>query len=308
MKKTHFVEIAAAVKAGDIARMAALVASGAAADARGKGGVTPLYLAAREGQAAIVRLLLMGGASVDEAIEHDPEVSPVRSFLTPLKIAVERGHLDVIRALAGAGASLEHKSPGSPETPLGIAVQKSSVDVVCLLLELGASVHMKSGITNETPLMLAHGRGDSNVVAALEKAGAAAANVPAHDLVLAIEAGDEAGVSALLAGDVDVNAATDNGRLPLAAAVVSNRPLTVRALLERGARVSVSMLEASALLGRRQIFELLVAEPVVSLGSKARDRDSFAILRERAKKNGWNDVDALTKPHRERLGLVRPKG
>lgn len=84
-----------AVELGDARRVAALLASGVHADARGDDGATPLMRASAKGFADIARLLLDAGA--DARARRD-------DGFTPLLFAVFGGHTTVARMLLENGA------------------------------------------------------------------------------------------------------------------------------------------------------------------------------------------------------------
>jgi ankyrin repeat protein len=88
----------------------------------------PLFVAAREGREAEVRLLLAAGAPVDLAPEGEG---------TPLMIAAEQGHVGVVKALIEAGADPNVIIPGKG-TPVIAAARGGNVEIVNRLLSLSA--------------------------------------------------------------------------------------------------------------------------------------------------------------------------
>lgn len=101
--------LAEAAEAGDASRVASLVASGAFADARLRGGETPLMRASARGYADVARALLDAGADVS-ARRTDG--------FTPLILAAFFGHEDVVRLL------LERGADASARTTLGTTAEK----------------------------------------------------------------------------------------------------------------------------------------------------------------------------------------
>jgi hypothetical protein len=97
-----------AAEAGDAARVASLVASGAFADARLRGGETPLMRASARGYADVARALLDAGA--------DASARRVDGF-TPLILAAFFGHEETVRLL------LERGADGSARTGLGTTAE-----------------------------------------------------------------------------------------------------------------------------------------------------------------------------------------
>eukprot|EP00112_Aurelia_sp_Birch-Aquarium-sp1_P000174 Seg1013.3 transcript_id=Seg1013.3/GoldUCD/mRNA.D3Y31 product=Ankyrin-3 protein_id=Seg1013.3/GoldUCD/D3Y31 len=105
---------------------------------------TPLFMAAKQGHAGCVRLLLEAGALVDG-------INNEKSAWTPLWVAVYAGHADCVELLLGKGAKLEAKHP---ETPLFIAAREERIECLRLLIKAGANLNVvdKSG---RTPLHIA---------------------------------------------------------------------------------------------------------------------------------------------------------
>jgi hypothetical protein len=98
-----------AAEAGDAARVASLVASGAFADARLRGGETPLMRASARGYADVARTLLDAGA--------DASARRTDGF-TPLILAAFFGHEEVVRLLLERGADAQAR------TGLGTTAEK----------------------------------------------------------------------------------------------------------------------------------------------------------------------------------------
>jgi hypothetical protein len=98
-----------AAEAGDAVRVASLVASGAFADARLRGGETPLMRASARGYADVARALLDAGA--------DASARRADGF-TPLILAAFFGHEEVVRLL------LERGADASARTGLGTTAEK----------------------------------------------------------------------------------------------------------------------------------------------------------------------------------------
>jgi ankyrin repeat protein len=83
------------------------------------GGMTPLLYAARDGRMEIARLLLDGGANVNQ-----PDVNGI----TPLIIAITNNHPDVARFLIDRGADIKAVD-WYGRTPLWAAVETRNMDV-----------------------------------------------------------------------------------------------------------------------------------------------------------------------------------
>lgn len=129
----------------------------------------------------------------------------------------------------------------------------------------------------------------------------------AEKLANAVDQLDEETVQTLLSAGVDPNILTKAQVAPFLTACRKGQAAIVQRFLEAGAQVTTQAVELAALTGQRSVLELLVAQPLLSQGSKSADRDAFSVARERALRHGWTDIDRLLRPHRVALGLVRAK-
>lgn len=119
---------------------------------------TPLWIAAQQGHADVVRMLLMRGASIDATDNVDRR--------TPLLQAAQEGHTEVVRALLEHGADIEARNASNGATPLFVASARGHAEVVKLLLDAGADVTATAtaGDKDDTPLSIATDRGHADVV------------------------------------------------------------------------------------------------------------------------------------------------
>ena len=144
----------AAARAGDWAAMIEQLKAGAnpnVRDAARRGGV--LALAAADGQAEVVRKLLVAGADPDQRGE---------SGFTPLGIAALRGHARVVKQLLRHGADPDRKSAdGAP--PLVNAARLGHALIVDALLAAGADPTLADRHGHHT-LSMAAARGDVAMV------------------------------------------------------------------------------------------------------------------------------------------------
>ncbi|MEU7183843.1 MULTISPECIES: ankyrin repeat domain-containing protein [Streptomyces] len=113
---------------GDGAEIEALLSSGADVNAGDANGFTALHLAAQECQVNAARVLLEGGAFVDQKN---------RFGNTPLFVAVfnSRGRGEMIKLLRSNGADPGAEN-GSGQTPLGLARLIANHDVKIHFLDL----------------------------------------------------------------------------------------------------------------------------------------------------------------------------
>ena len=131
-------------------------------DGSGYEGGTPLYWAATNGHADVVRLLLDAGADLDKA-DVDGE--------TPLYWASVKDHRDVVKMLLDAGADPDLANNKDEKTPLYQAAESGLEEVVKLLLHAGAdpNKHDEEGIT---PIYKAVQNGHMEIAKLLIKGGA----------------------------------------------------------------------------------------------------------------------------------------
>ena len=119
-----------------VAVVEALIAAGAdvnslSTNLSSKLKMTPLMVAARWGDSAVITALLRAGAPADAVESATGE--------TALHVAVQHGHTDAIYALVAGGARVDQaKMSNTKWTPLYAAVLLNKFDAARALLELGA--------------------------------------------------------------------------------------------------------------------------------------------------------------------------
>ncbi|MFC4029885.1 ankyrin repeat domain-containing protein [Streptomyces polygonati] len=146
-------QLMAAVVAGDVHRVRGLLAAGARVDERFpvvngfNDEHTALLVAAREGRAEIVPLLLAAGADVNAT---EPTFGA-----TPLHKAVYNGHTDITRLLVAApGVDLDYQGATNGYTALHDALWHGYEECSRVLLDAGARLDLV-GHDNRTPLHVA---------------------------------------------------------------------------------------------------------------------------------------------------------
>ncbi len=182
-------EIFEAVRAGDVARAAALARGGAAREADAD-GATALMLAANLGNLAMVEALVAAGADVNAA--------DARGF-TPLFHACynadeDRGFPEVVKALLAAGADREARI-GYGVRPLMYAAGNGEAGVVEALLAAGADPAAKNE-GGRTALMMVKDRDYVDVINLLHEAelalggeGCGTRNAPGMQVVTFLKKG-----------------------------------------------------------------------------------------------------------------------
>jgi ankyrin repeat protein len=202
-------EIHDAAKAGDLAKVQALVAKDTTlVNAKDETGRTPLHWACRGVHVEVVKFLAGRGADVDAR-----DANGVR----PLHSVASRGHLEAAGVLLDRGASVEARmSDGS--TPLHLAAANGHADLAALLVDKGALSGVRDD-REDTPLQAAAREGRWEVVGLLAdrvKPGSGAVlDNPDFDgatlLHLASEAGRADIVKLLVAKGAAIDARTTLG-------------------------------------------------------------------------------------------------
>ncbi|MDP3835769.1 MAG: ankyrin repeat domain-containing protein [Hydrogenophaga sp.] len=190
----------AAAHKGDAAKIARLVAGGAALNATDAHGRTPLHVATFARQREAIRALARAGADINRlendrydavtiaSVADDEESLRVLLQLgasakqttsrydgTALIAAAHLGHDGVVRQLIAAGAPLDHVNnlhwtAVIESIVLGDGGARHQATLRALI-DAGASLQLTDR-QGQTPLMLAKSRGYAAMVAMLEKAGA----------------------------------------------------------------------------------------------------------------------------------------
>jgi len=127
--------------------------------------MTPVYRAAENGHADVVKQLVGAGADVDQAMTTDG--------VTPLFVAAENGFVGVIKVLLAAGADINKANTNAfGYTPVYTAAQNGRLEVVRTLLENNADPNIPSKNGAWTPLKNALDEGHTAVAELLRKHGA----------------------------------------------------------------------------------------------------------------------------------------
>jgi ankyrin repeat protein len=131
-----------AVRAGDSTTTALLVRAGADVNATNRYGVTALSLAARNGRADLIDLLITSRSSVKGADATLPEGQ------TLVMLAARTGKVDAVRRLIAAGSDVNQRERRTGTTALIWAAASDRADTIRALAEAGADLNVLSKVTN----------------------------------------------------------------------------------------------------------------------------------------------------------------
>ncbi|KAF1326263.1 Serine/threonine protein kinase, partial [Globisporangium splendens] len=221
----------AAVREGHVAVARTLLDAGATMDDNnGAVGEPLLFLAAKNGRADVVKLLVSMGASVHMKNRYGR---------TPLFVAVTRRHATVVATLIGLSACVgEEDNDG--KTALYFATRHKNADMVKLLIDLGACVHDKDK-SGKTALFAAAEHGYIDALKTLIEMGALVSVKDIEGetpLIVAAREGQVDVVAALIDAGASVEDKNISGETPLIVAASKGRVDVVRTLMEAGASIS----------------------------------------------------------------------
>lgn len=152
-----------AAQAGNQALVASMIKQGADVNATQGDAVTALHWAARRGDAAMARTLLVAGANV--------RATTRLASYTALHLAAERGSADVIAELLRAGADANARTT-TGATPLMFAAGSGDVASVQALVAAGADMNAAEPYVGQTPMIYAAAADRVDVVKFLLAKGA----------------------------------------------------------------------------------------------------------------------------------------
>ena len=117
------------------------IQAGADPKAKGRNGLPVIFIAAQEGDAAVVKALIAAGANPDATIGSSYNTDGVgfsgTADGTVLGYAAAKGHIQIMQDLAAAGADVNGSGPDGT-TPLMQAVEAGNYESVKWLIDAGA--------------------------------------------------------------------------------------------------------------------------------------------------------------------------
>lgn len=291
------------MRSNDIERVDALLRAGASVTAATRYGITPLYLACVNGDAAVIGKLLAAGADPNTAL---PEGE------TALMTAARTGSVPAVKALLARGASVNAREGWKGQTALMWAAAENNAGAAAALIEAGADIRARSRSGAFSPYLFAARAGHIEAARVLLDAGADINDkLPdgSSALLLAVlNAHYEAAVF-LIGRGADPNADAQ-GWAPLHQVVWSRRPNTgsnipgavptgsvdsldlVRQLLQHGANVN-ARLQKEPKDGFRNLLNRIGATPFL-LAAKSVDIPLMRLLLEHGADPALTTEDGTT--------------
>jgi ankyrin repeat protein len=222
-----------AVWADDLAMTDELLEAGANVAAANVFRITPIYIAAENGNAVLARRLLDAGADVNTTDSTGD---------TLLMAAVRSGNRDLVQLLLERGANVNASEPGLGHTALMYAVREDAAGLVSLLLARGAAIEASTRAGTK-PAVRPPGAGGGSHGVGIVRSGVPpqGEQLPAPGgmtpLLFAARDGARAAAEALVAAGAKLNTADPNGMTPLMMAITNGQLDVARLLVEQGADV-----------------------------------------------------------------------
>ena len=243
-----------AARRGDPAMVALLLQHGATRTCRDEQGSMPLHQAVYHGNTRIARILLEHKAPINAALDN--------SWYTPLHIAVHEKNTAMVQLLLSYKAQVDVKTPGG-QTPLHLAADLGCTEIVRMLLASGASIDARDE-DKGTPLHSAVVKGHATTAKLLLSAGAAVNAWKGNEqaLHIATERGDLQMMELLLAHKATLEVRSKV--TPLHRAAATGQLEAARMLLAHGAKVDArdrsneTPLHEAARHGHAQMARLLL--------------------------------------------------
>jgi ankyrin repeat protein len=226
-----------AVRADEVEIADLLLKAGADATASNRLGVTPIYLAAVNGNGVMIRKLLDRGANPNQ-VEKTGE--------TILMVATRSGSADAVKAVLERGADTNAREPQLQLTALMMAAEAGFTDVVRVLLDRKADILARSrtGAAPARKMPCAGQTGCGSHGVGIVRGGLPEQGyrgpIPGDmtPLMFAAREGHIDTARLLLDAGSDVNAVDKNDITPLFMAISNNRTPMARFLIERGANIN----------------------------------------------------------------------
>lgn len=227
-----------ATRADELETASLLIRAGADVNAENRLGVTPLYLAAQNGNAAMIQKLLAAGAKADQVDRATGE--------SILMVAIRGGSTDSVKALLSSGAHPNSAEPQLRLTPLMLAAESGDAAMVQALLDRGADIHARTrtGATPTPKLPCIDKAGCGSHGVGIIRGGLPEQGIRAPipgamtALMYAAREGHIDAARLLIDAGSDVNEVDKNAIDPLLMAISNNHIDMARFLIDRGANIN----------------------------------------------------------------------
>ncbi len=206
-----------------------LLAAGANPKAANRYGVTPLSLAATNGNARIVERLLRGGGDPNTALPGGETV---------LMTAARTGDVAVLKALIEANADVNARESSRGQTALMWAAAENNAAAIKVLIDAGADVNARTseGAAPAARASLVNGR---RLLRSDRRVGACCgARALLHALLFAVQLGQFDAARTLLQAGANVNDALPDGTSALVLAAQNGHWELGSFLVDQGADVN----------------------------------------------------------------------
>jgi ankyrin repeat protein len=215
-----------AVRVNDLKTVDALIKRGADVKAATRYGVTPITVAAMNGNATIIRRLLDAGADVNTATPGGE---------TALMTAARTGKVDAVRVLLDRGANVNARDTVRSQTALMRAVAENHPDVVKLLVARGADVKAQTTITMPKGQYVPARAGGASGNGIIRQRALPTKDGGMTPLLFAVRDGNLAMTRLLLELGADINQTSGNRTSPLLIALLNGQVTLAAELLDKGA-------------------------------------------------------------------------
>jgi len=220
-----------AVRRDDLPTAQALIKAGADVKVANRYGVTPIALAATNGNAAMIRLLLEAGADPNSANPGGE---------TALMTAARIGKLDAVSLLLDRGAEVNAKDTVHAQTALMWAVLENHADVVKLLLTRGADINAHTRVTIPRGEYVPARAGGASGTGIVRQRALPTPDGGMTPLLFAVRDGNAEMTRLLLDHGADLKQSSGNHTTPLVIALLNGQVGLASELLERGADVNAA--------------------------------------------------------------------
>ncbi len=220
-----------AVRENDLKAVDALIRRGADVKAATRYGVTPMGIAALNGNPAILRRLLDAGADPNTATSGGE---------TALMTAARTGRADVVTLLLERGAKVDPRDAVRAQTALMWAVTEGHLDVVKLLVGRGANVNAGTAVTRPKGEYVQARAGGASGAGIIRQRALPTADGGMSPLLFAVRDGNVEMTRLLLELGADINQASGNHTSPLLIALLNGQVALATELLSRGANPNLA--------------------------------------------------------------------